>query len=107
MPSGSIKRPRETLAPTTSTTAGSKRVKVENVPNEAVRKDHKAEEDMWRAKWIKIFPTLVFHFEVGLGQGNGKALVNRVTKMGAVSGAASRVEFGHDADWSLCLRLCH
>jgi regulatory subunit for Cdc7p protein kinase len=44
------------------------------------------EEENWRAKWIKLFPGLVFHFEVGAEQGSaGRAMMNRVLKMGAVS----------------------
>jgi regulatory subunit for Cdc7p protein kinase len=42
------------------------------------------EEERWRAKWIKVFPTLVFHFEIGTEE-SGKGLKGRVLKMGAVS----------------------
>jgi hypothetical protein len=51
-----------------------KRAKVEEV---------KMEEERWRAKWIKVFPTLIFHFEIGAEE-VGKGLKGRVIKMGAV-----------------------
>ena len=44
----------------------------------------RVEEDAWKTKWLKSFPNLVFHFEIGT-EGNGKMLENRVKAMGAVS----------------------
>ncbi|WVQ96551.1 hypothetical protein IAU59_003656 [Kwoniella sp. CBS 9459] len=43
----------------------------------------RAEEEKWRAKWVKVFPTLVFHFEIGAEDGMGKTLRNRIARMGA------------------------
>jgi hypothetical protein len=51
----------------------------------AARKDVEVEQEKWRMKWIKSFPTLTFHFEVEADQGVGKGLKARATKMGAVS----------------------
>ena len=56
--------------------ATSKRAKVDKVA--------KTEEAAWRSKWVKSFPTLIFHFELGT-EGHGKILENRVKAMGAVS----------------------
>lgn len=69
----------------------SKRVKVDEKRElaEATARSHKLEEEKWRAKWVKVFPTLVFHFEIGAEEGQGKSLVGRVTRMGAVSDAAT------------------
>lgn len=53
----------------------SKRVKIDKIA--------KTEEEAWRSKWVKSFPTLVFHFELG-SEGHGKALEQRVKAMGAV-----------------------
>ena len=64
---------RERENPPQSTT---KRAKVD--------KAAKTEEEAWRSKWIKSFPTLVFHFEIG-AEGHGRMLENRVKSMGAVS----------------------
>ena len=44
-----------------------------------------SEQEKWRAKWLKSFPTLTFHFEVEAEQGIGKGLKARAIKMGAVS----------------------
>jgi hypothetical protein len=49
------------------------------------RKDLEMEQERWRGKWIKSFPTLTFHFEVEAEQGIGKGLKARAVKMGAVS----------------------
>ena len=46
---------------------------------------HKAEEERWKSKWVKAFPTLVFHFEIGAETTQRKALIARVNSMGAVS----------------------
>ncbi|WVR06539.1 hypothetical protein IAU60_003570 [Kwoniella sp. DSM 27419] len=50
---------------------------------EPVVRSARAEEEKWRAKWVKVFPTLVFHFEIGADEGQGKTLRNRVMRMGA------------------------
>lgn len=61
----------------------------------------RVEEDAWKTKWLKSFPNLVFHFEIGT-EGNGKVLENRVKAMGAVSRASPdrRINLGHHADRS-------
>lgn len=75
------KRPRERSAPATS----SKRARAEAAALAA--KSHKHEQEQWLAKWQKVFPTLVFHFEIGAEEGVvGRNLNNRVQQMGAVSG---------------------
>jgi hypothetical protein len=50
------------------------------------RQDLKAEEEAWRAKWIKGFPALTFHFELGT---ESKAMEQRVKLLGAVSHGSS------------------
>jgi hypothetical protein len=45
----------------------------------------KAEAEVWRSKWLKHFPTLIFHFELGADEGQGKVLMQRILKMNAVS----------------------
>jgi len=64
-----------------------KRVKVEDKRElvKATAEIHKAEEERWRAKWVKVFPTLVFHLEIGAEEGQGRSLSGRVVRMGAVS----------------------
>jgi hypothetical protein len=47
-------------------------------------KSHREEQDRWLQKWQKVFPTLVFHFEIGVEEGAGRGLRNRVLNMGAV-----------------------
>ncbi|WOO76811.1 Sporulation-specific protein 6 [Vanrija pseudolonga] len=72
------KRPRERSAPATS----SKRARAEAAALAA--KSHKHEQEQWLAKWQKVFPTLVFHFEIGAEEGVvGRNLNNRVQQMGA------------------------
>ncbi|WRT67995.1 uncharacterized protein IL334_004970 [Kwoniella shivajii] len=71
----SSKRPRETIS---ITLGNPKRAKLD----ESALKNAKAEEEKWRAKWIKVFPTLVFHFEIGAEEG-AKHMRNRVMRMGA------------------------
>ncbi len=44
----------------------------------------KEEEAKWRAKWLKVFPTLTFHFEIGAEEST-KQQRHRVIKLGAVS----------------------
>lgn len=46
---------------------------------------HREEQDRWLQKWLKVFPTLVFHFEIGAEEGAGRGLRQRVLGMGAVS----------------------
>jgi len=74
-----------------TTTNGSNTTTANNVSRardlKALRKDVEIEQEKWRVKWIKSFPTLTFHFEVEADQGVGKALKARATKMGAVSQA--------------------
>lgn len=55
------------------------------------RRDLELEQEKWRMKWIKSFPTLTFHFEVEAEQGAGKGLKARASKMGAVSRVLSIV----------------
>ncbi|WVF69037.1 hypothetical protein IAT40_003811 [Kwoniella sp. CBS 6097] len=50
---------------------------------ESGARNARAEEEKWRAKWVKVFPTLVFHFEIGAEDGMGKTLRNRIARMGA------------------------
>ena len=67
--------------------SATKRTKVEDkrgLAEATAAKNHKLEEEKWRAKWIKVFPTLIFHFEIGSEEGQGKSLAGRVAKMGAV-----------------------
>jgi hypothetical protein len=53
------------------------------------RSAFESEQEKWRAKWLKSFPTLTFHFEVEAEQGIGKGLKARAIKMGAVSHSIS------------------
>ena len=46
---------------------------------------HLEEQDKWIAKWRRAFPSLVFHFELGVEEGIGRGLRQRVLGMGAVS----------------------
>ena len=62
-----------------------KRPKVEKETADNTSGRHRAEEDKWRAKWVKVFPTLVFHFEIGSDHGPRRALMTRIAEMGAVS----------------------
>nr|XP_019045391.1 hypothetical protein I302_05780 [Kwoniella bestiolae CBS 10118]OCF24321.1 hypothetical protein I302_05780 [Kwoniella bestiolae CBS 10118] len=78
----SSKRPRD-LTQTHFSSVPQKRVKVEREHIESAVKTARAEEERWRAKWVKVFPTLVFHFEIGVEEGAGKTLRHRVSKMGA------------------------
>lgn len=66
-------------------TSASKRARVNTEREATVGKTSKAEEERWTAKWIKVFPSLVFYFEIGAEEGPGKSLKGRVLKMGAVS----------------------
>ena len=68
-----------------------KRTKVEKEAVDNSTGRHRAEEEKWRAKWVKVFPTLVFHFEIGSDHGPRRALMARITEMGAVSGRSSSV----------------
>lgn len=78
--------------PSTSTYApsASKRAKVNTEREAAVGKTSRAEEEKWTAKWIKVFPSLVFYFEIGAEEGSGKSLKSRVLKMGAVGRSMAR-----------------
>lgn len=49
------------------------------------RSARESEQEKWRSKWMKSFPTLTFHFDVGAQDGPGRVLKARTTKMGAVS----------------------
>jgi hypothetical protein len=72
-----------------------KRVKLEDGDEEknarrkadlrAAAEKRRADEDKWRKKWIKFFPTLIFHFEIGAEEGPGKALMQKLLKLDAVS----------------------
>jgi hypothetical protein len=64
----------------THTGAGATSASTANASSKRAR----VEEDAWKTKWLKSFPNLVFHFEIGT-EGNGKVLENRVKAMGAVS----------------------
>jgi hypothetical protein len=75
-------RPRKRTTNDTTTT-GSNVSRARDL--KAARKDVEVEQEKWRMKWIKSFPTLTFHFEVEADQGVGKGLKARATKMGAVS----------------------
>ena len=79
-----VKRPHESASASCTLL---KRIKVDErreiAANNALA--HRVEEERWTTKWIKVFPTLVFHFEIGAEEGAGKSLAARVTKMGAVS----------------------
>jgi hypothetical protein len=85
-------------------TSTSKRSReVENVPPESLKRvkaedggkskgdgrvltgRRSVEEEVWRAKWRRVFPGLTFHFESGAEEGQGKILKQRVLKMNAVS----------------------
>nr|XP_018262127.1 uncharacterized protein I303_05142 [Kwoniella dejecticola CBS 10117]OBR84285.1 hypothetical protein I303_05142 [Kwoniella dejecticola CBS 10117] len=81
LPLSNSKRPRE--ASQISPTSGiPKRAKLEREA-ESVSKIARAEEEKWRAKWVKVFPNLVFHFEIGSEEGAGKYLGHRVSRLGA------------------------
>ena len=85
-----VERPRKrtainenTINMNTTTTTGSNVAKARDV--KSARRDLEMEQEKWRMKWIKSFPTLTFHFEVEAEQGTGKGLKARAIKMGAVS----------------------
>jgi hypothetical protein len=67
---------------------GGKKIEVCEAPElgeaRARRKAILQEQEKWRGKWMKSFPTLTLHFEVEAEQGAGKALKARAIKMGAV-----------------------
>lgn len=70
----------------TNTTGTSNASKARDITRDMkARKSVEAEQEKWRMKWIKSFPTLTFHFEVEAEQGPGKGLKARAVKMGAVS----------------------
>ncbi|WVN90534.1 uncharacterized protein L203_105770 [Cryptococcus depauperatus CBS 7841] len=79
--------PEKRQAPTQTTLVASKRVKLFNERGGAqaalIARGNRIEEEKWRAKWIKVFPSLVFYFEIGVEEGTGKSLKNLVLKMGA------------------------
>jgi hypothetical protein len=77
------KRTTTTTTTTNDTTTGNNVARARDM--KAARKDVEVEQEKWRMKWIKSFPTLTFHFEVEADQGLGKALKARAIKMGAVS----------------------
>ena len=76
-----IKRSAETLQDGDR----NKRRVLEDVRTQDQRAARLDEQEKWKLKWMKSFPTLTFHFEMGAQLGPGKGLVNRTTKMGAVS----------------------
>ncbi|WWC88450.1 uncharacterized protein L201_003361 [Kwoniella dendrophila CBS 6074] len=76
------KRSRD-ISQSTYTLAQAKRIKLDRQSVDPAVKVARAEEEKWRAKWVKVFPTLVFHFEIGAEEGAGKNLKHRVTRMGA------------------------
>jgi hypothetical protein len=75
-------RSKRTREPSNSHTA--KRPRTEQMAAEMARV-RKLEEDKWTAKWLKSFPTLVFYFDAGTEDGQGRTLKQKVIKMGAVS----------------------
>ncbi|WVQ85007.1 hypothetical protein IAT38_007171 [Cryptococcus sp. DSM 104549] len=75
----SEKRPASGTAPPIV----SKRAKLAVTEASLEVKTIRMEEEKWSAKWVKAFPNLVFHFEIGAEEGGGKALRSRVIKMGA------------------------
>ncbi|TXT15995.1 hypothetical protein VHUM_00498 [Vanrija humicola] len=75
------KRARERERAPTAPATSSKRARAEAAALAA--KSHKQEQEQWLAKWQKVFPTLVFHFEIGAEEGAGRSLNNRVQQMGA------------------------
>jgi hypothetical protein len=50
----------------------------------AAKEAREIEQEKWRSKWVKSFPSLTFHFEVEAEEGAGKMLKARTIKMGAV-----------------------
>jgi len=80
-------RPRKRTTTHDTTTIGTNVSRARDL--KAARKDVEVEQEKWRMKWIKSFPTLTFHFEVEADQGVGKGLKARATKMGAVSQVVS------------------
>lgn len=51
---------------------------------ELVVQQHKVEEEKWRSKWIRAFPSLRFYFENG-DDATSRLMKARAIKMGAVS----------------------
>jgi hypothetical protein len=76
-------RPRKRTTINEATTGTSNITRARDMS--AARKNLELEQEKWRVKWIKSFPTLTFHFEVEAEQGPGKGLKARAIKMGAVS----------------------
>lgn len=62
-----------------------KRRALDDVRVQDQRAAKESDQERWRNKWIKSFPTLTFHFDVGAQEGPGRLLKARTTKMGAVS----------------------
>jgi len=77
------KRGRD-ATPSTAT-ALSKRQRADAAATAAAAKSHREEQDRWLQKWQKVFPTLVFYFDIGAEEGTGRTLRKRVLDMGAVS----------------------
>lgn len=78
------KRARTDQTPAAATTAKRPRADASTV------KVLRYEQEQWAAKWLKAFPTLTFHFEIGTEDGAGRGLRARVTKLGAVSSPVLR-----------------
>ena len=72
------KRPREYASASTA-----KRSRVAD--GAAAERSRDATQHEWTLKWRKAFPTLVFHFEIGLEDGSARSLKPRLIKMGSVS----------------------
>jgi hypothetical protein len=76
IPGRELKRPRE-LVPAVP-------VKRPRIREEESARSHKLEEERWVEKWLKAFPNLVLHFEIGADEGPGKQLKAKVVRLGAV-----------------------
>ena len=74
------KRPREIVA----TSSVIKRPRLDEHVKDHSSKQQ-VEEAKWRARWVKVFPTLVFHFEFDMDEAQRRTAMHRVSKMGAVS----------------------
>lgn len=67
------------------TDRSSKRRVLEDPRIQDQRLARETEQEKWKFKWLKMFPTLTFHFEMEAQEGPGRLLKARTTKMGAVS----------------------
>ncbi|KAL7420722.1 Cdc7p-Dbf4p kinase complex regulatory subunit [Cryptotrichosporon argae] len=70
-------------APAPASASLHKRAKLDAAATAAASRNLREESERWLAKWRKVFPTLVFHFELGIDEGVRRDLRARVMGAGA------------------------